>query len=239
MRIRHILLAGLIAGVAVLGAAAPASAEDPGEHFNKELFECTEEAIHDTEADRAKDDFSSFANAVEDCKKSKSIIAPAKAELIWGSIAFAIVALALMKFAFPGIKKALAAREEKIRGDLEGAEQARREAEEEKTRYEAQLGDARAQANTIVEEARVAAEGVRRDLIAKAEGDAAEIRTRAQEDARLAAERAMSDLQGRVTDLSIELAEKIVEHNLDRDTQLALVESYISSVGTGGRGGAN
>ena len=231
MRIRQVVLAGVIAGVAVLGAAAPASAEDPGEKFNKELFECTEEAVHDTEADRAKDDFSSFANAVEDCKKSKSIITPATPELLWGGIAFLIVAVALMKFAFPGIKKALAAREEKIRGDLEGAEAARREAEAEKANYEAQLGDARAQANTIVEEARVAAEQVRRDLIAKAEGDAAEIRTRAQEDARLAAERAMSDLQGRVTDLSIELAEKIVEHNLDRDTQLALVESYISSVG--------
>ncbi|MSO79776.1 MAG: ATP synthase F0 subunit B, partial [Acidimicrobiia bacterium] len=177
-----------------------------------------------------------FANAEEVCKKSKSIITPATPELLWGGLAFAIVAFALMKFAFPGIKKSLAAREDKIRGDLEGAETARREAEAEKANYEAQLGDARAQANTIVEEARVAAEQVRRDLIAKAEGDAAEIRTRAQEDARLAAERAMSDLQGRVTDLSIELAEKIVEHNLDRDTQLALVESYISSVGTRGAG---
>ncbi len=227
------LLVGVIAGVAVLGAAAPASAEDPGEKFDKELFECIEHAIEDNHADIEKGDFSGFGNAEEDCKKSKSIITPATPELLWGGIAFAIVAFALMKFAFPGIKKSLVAREEKIRGDLEGAEQARREAEEEKIRYEAQLGDARAQANTIVEEARVAAEQVRRDLIAKAESDAAEIRTRAQEDARLAAERAMSDLQGRVTDLSIELAEKIVEHNLDRDTQLALVESYITSVGRG------
>lgn len=226
----------MIAGVAVLGAAAPASAEDPGQKFDKELFECIEAAIHDNQADIKKEDFTGFANAEEVCKKSKSIITPATPELLWGGLAFAIVAFALMKFAFPGIKKSLAAREDKIRGDLEGAETARREAEAEKANYEAQLGDARAQANTIVEEARVAAEQVRRDLIAKAEGDAAEIRTRAQEDARLAAERAMSDLQGRVTDLSIELAEKIVEHNLDRDTQLALVESYISSVGTRGAG---
>jgi F-type H+-transporting ATPase subunit b len=237
MRIRRLVLAGAIAGVAVLGAAAPASAQDPGEKFGEHLLHCVEEAIHDNEEATADGDYLGFRNAIEDCQKSPSIIAPATPELLWGGIAFLIVAIALMKFAFPGIKKALAAREEKIRGDLEGAESARREAEEEKARYEAQLGDARAQANTIVEEARVAAEQVRRDLIAKAEGDAAEIRTRAQEDARLAAERAMSDLQGRVTDLSIELAEKIVEHNLDRDTQLALVESYISSVGSG-RGGA-
>jgi len=235
LRARRFVLAVVLAGMTVLVAAAPAFAEDPGQKFDKELFECIETAVHDTEAETAKGNFESFGNAIEDCRKSKSIISPATPELIWGGIAFAIVAFALMKFAFPGIKKSLAAREEKIRGDLEGAERARREAEEEKARYEAQLGDARAQANRIVEEAREAAEQVRRDLIARAESDAAEIRTRAQEDARLAAERAMSDLQGRVTDLSIELAEKIVEHNLDHDTQVALVESYITSVGNGKR----
>jgi F-type H+-transporting ATPase subunit b len=229
----------VLAGMTVFVAGAtPAFADDPGQKFDKELFECIEKAVDDTKADRAKDDFTTFANAEEDCKKSKSIITPATPELLWGGIAFAVVAFALMKFAFPGIKKALAAREDKIRGDLEGAEQARREAEEEKARYEAQLGDARAQANHIVEEAREAAEQVRRDLITRAEADAAEIRTRAQQDAQLAAERAMGDLQQRVTDLSIELAEKIVEHNLDHDTQVALVESYISSVGSG-RGGAS
>ncbi len=236
MRIRRFLLAGVLAGMTVLGAAAPASAQDPGEEFGEHLVECVEEALHDNEAGIADHDYLGFRNALEDCNKSKSIIAPAGPELLWGGIAFAIVAIALMKFAFPGLKKSLAARSEKIQSDIEGAERARREAEEEKARYEAQLGDARAQANGIVEEARVAAEQVRRDLIAKAEADAGEIRTRAQEDARLAAERAMSDLQGRVADLSIELAEKIVEHNLDRDTQLALVESYITSVGSGRAG---
>jgi F0F1-type ATP synthase membrane subunit b/b' len=42
----------------------------------------------------------------------------------------------------------------------------------------------------------------------------------------------MADLRGRVSDLSIELAEKIVERNLDRDTQLALIDNYIDSVGS-------
>jgi F-type H+-transporting ATPase subunit b len=233
MRIRHIVLAGVLAGATLSFAAAPASAADPGQKHDKELFECIEQAKHDNQAAIKKGDFTGFADGVEVCRKSKSIIAPALPELIWGSIAFAIVAFALMKFAFPGIKKSLAAREEKIRGDLEAAERARREAEEEKVRYEAQLADARAEANRIVEEAREAAEQVRRDLIARAESDAAEVRARAQQDAQLAAQRAMSDLQQRVADISIELAEKIVERNLDRDTQMALVESYIASVGNG------
>jgi F-type H+-transporting ATPase subunit b len=149
------------------------------------------------------------------------------------------VTFALVKFAFPALKKGLAAREDKIRGDLEGAERARQEAEAERVRYQAQLTDARGEANRIVEEARQAAEVVRRDVLAKAEVDAAEARQRAEDDIRLASERATSDLQHQVANLSIELAEKIVERNLDRDTQLALVESYISSVGTGGSTGTD
>jgi F-type H+-transporting ATPase subunit b len=74
---------------------------------------------------------------------------------------------------------------------------------------------------------------VKRAIQAQAEADAAETRNRAQEDIRLAADRAQADLQHRVAELSIELAEKIVERNLDRDTQLALVESYIGQVSNG------
>jgi F0F1-type ATP synthase membrane subunit b/b' len=94
------------------------------------------------------------------------------------------------------------------------------------------LSDARAEAGRIIDEARQAADQVRRDLIARAEADATDLRTRAQEDIRLAGERAMADLRGRVSDLAIELAEKVVERNLDRDTQIALIDNYINSVGS-------
>jgi F0F1-type ATP synthase membrane subunit b/b' len=35
-----------------------------------------------------------------------------------------------------------------------------------------------------------------------------------------------------VSDIAIELAERIVQRNLDRDTQIALIESYINEVGS-------
>jgi len=233
LNLRGFVLAGVLASGVVVAAQAPAFAQDPGQKAGKHLFECVEEALDVNAEAIEKEDFEGFENALEDCKKAPGLIAPAVPELIWGGLAFAIVAFALMKFAFPALKKSLKAREDKIRGDIEGAERARREAEEGKARYEAQLGDARTEANRIIEEARVAAEQVRQDLIAKAEAEAAETRSRAQDDIRLAEERAMSDLQHRVADISIELAEKIVGRSLDRDAQRELVESYITSVGNG------
>jgi F-type H+-transporting ATPase subunit b len=228
MRIRRFLAAGLLGVTAVLVVPHAAFAADD---HGKELAECVESALADNADAIENEDYKAFENSLEDCKKSQSLFTPALPELVWGGIAFLIVLFVLMKFAFPALKKGLKAREEKIRSDLEGAEHARQEAESEKVRYQAQLSDARGEANRIVEEARLAAESVRTEVVAKAEADAAEVRNRANEDIRLARDRAMSDLQHQVGEISIGLAEKIVERNLDPDTQAALVESYINSVG--------
>jgi F-type H+-transporting ATPase subunit b len=238
MRIRRIVLTGLLAGAVVVAASAPAGA---AEDHAQEVAECVVEGLESSglaeegqvveleEATNAQLD--DFDNALEDCKKAKSLFTPALPELIWGGLAFLIVLVVLVKFAVPALKKGMKTREDKIRGDLEGAEKARLEAEGERDKYLAQLGDARTEANKIVEEARQAAERVRQDVVAKAEADAAEVRERANEDIRLARERAIGDLQRQVGDLSIELAEKIVERSIDPATQQDLVESYISSVG--------
>ena len=164
---------------------------------------------------------------------AKNPILPDAKEIIWTVIAFAIVLVILAKFAFPAMRKGLEARQDKIRSDLERAEQARAEGEATLERYQRQVAEARGEANRIIEEARQAAEGVRRDLIARAEAEATEVRQRAREDSQLASARALTELRAQVASLSVDLAEKIVEHNLDRDTQMSLIENYINSVGNG------
>jgi F-type H+-transporting ATPase subunit b len=164
--------------------------------------------------------------------KAKNPILPEGKEILWGGISFLIVFGLLAWKAWPAIKKALKDREDRIRGDLERAEHARLEAETSLEEYRKQLAEARTEAAKIIEEARLAAEQVRQERIAAIDGEIAEHRVRAQEDIRLATERAMSELQSRVAELSIELAEKVVEQNLDRDTQVRLIENYINQVGS-------
>jgi F-type H+-transporting ATPase subunit b len=231
MHVRKLVAATGLAMVVSIALPAVAHAQDPGTKAGEHLVECVEEALTNNAAEIEAKDYEGFENELEDCKKAPSLITPAVSEMIWGGLAFLIVFALLVKFAFPALKKGVKAREEKIRSDLEGAEHARQEAEEERARYQAQMADARGEANRIVEEARLAAEQVRHDVTARAEQEATEIRARANDDIRAARERAMSDLRGQVADISIELAEKIVERNLDRSTQEQLIESYISSVG--------
>jgi F-type H+-transporting ATPase subunit b len=223
MRIRRLLAAMLLGGAMLFALAQPASA-DPSVEANKELRECLEKALEGSNAD--------LQNAQEDCHKAKSIVVPALPELIWGSIAFLIVLGVLVKFAFPALKKTMQDRQDKIRNDLEGAEAAKAEAERERDDYRQKIQDSRQEAVGILEAARGDAERVRADIIARAETEANEIKARANDDIRLATERAQADLQSSMKDLSIELAEKVVEHNLDADTQRALIDNYIAQVGS-------
>jgi F-type H+-transporting ATPase subunit b len=227
MRIRRLLVAALLGGAMLLALAQPASA-DPSKSANKDLAECVEKAVNSYRKDSTVD----LEAQIDDCHKAKSILLPAVPELIWGSLAFLIVLGVLVKFAFPTLKKTMADRQDKIRNDLEGAEAAKAEAERERDDYRQKIQESRQEAVEILEAARGDAERVRADIVARAETEANEIKARANDDIRLATERAQADLQSSVKDLSIELAEKVVERNLDPETQRALIDSYIAQVGS-------
>lgn len=243
MRIRRLMMCAVIVGGTLFAAPGVAHAsESPGE-----LFQCLAEAAVDNGAVKANDidevtlgelkeaaesnKGGSLTEAAKECYKAPNPVLPDLHEFLWGLGAFAIVLVGLIKFGFPMLKKGLADREAQIRSDLEGAATARTEAEREANEYRAQLGDARGEAGQIIDEARQSADQVRRDLIARAEEDAAAIRAKAAEDAAAAKDRALADVQGQVSELSIQLAERIVRQNLDRDTQMQLIENYINEVG--------
>jgi F-type H+-transporting ATPase subunit b len=217
MRVRRLIVAACITLAAVGVTAGAAHAAEP-KYADKFTEECAKKLGEGA--------------SVDDCQAAPSVLKPGNSELVWGSISFVILLGLFFKWGYPAVVRTMKAREDHIKEDLEGAEGAKTQAETVLAEYRAQLAEARTEAGRIIDEARQAADQVRRDLIARAEADAADLRARAQEDIRLAGERAMADLRGRVSGLSIELAEKIVERNLDRDTQMALIDNYINSVGS-------
>ena len=165
--------------------------------------------------------------------QSKNPILPSVPELVWGSISFLVLFLAMWKYAFPALAKSMTARTERIRESLGSAEQAKTDAEEILAEYQRQLSDAKNESNRIIEEARQTAENLRRDLMTKAEADAADVRTRATADIEAAKDRAMAELRTQLTQLTIDLTEKVVRRNIDREANAALVDDYISSIGSG------
>ena len=218
IRLRHILAIALVV-FAVTAVAAPAFAQETKPSFSSEAAKQCYDKLHN-------------GGSIDDCQQAPNPLLPAWNEVIWGMLSFTVLLFLMWKFALPQVRSMMKAREDRIRDDLEKAENARTSAEEEKAQYETQLAEARGEAGKIIEEARQAAEQVRRDLIARAEVEANEVRERAQVDIAAQQQRALTELRTQVADLSIDLAERIVERNLDRDTQLQLVDSFINQVGS-------
>jgi len=162
--------------------------------------------------------------------QSKNPILPSTPEIVWGAISFAIVFVVMAKLAYPAINKAMKARTENIRGNIDEADRVRTEAESILEEYQRQLADARNEANRIIEEARQAAESVRGDLVRRAEEEVAELRRRNTEDLVAALERIVGQLQSQVRTLAIDLAERVVGSNLDRDQNLRLVDQFVAEL---------
>lgn len=158
-------------------------------------------------------------------------ILPAANEIIWGGLSFLVLFVLMAKWGYPMIVKAMDARAERIRGDLDEATRARTEAETVLNDYRRQLADARNESNRIIEEARQTADQLRKDLMTRAEAEVNELRQRSREDIDAAKGRAMSELRAEVSSLAIELAEKVVGRNLDAESNKALVDSFINEVG--------
>jgi F-type H+-transporting ATPase subunit b len=212
------------APLAVVGAlvlvfvlAGPAFAQESEPQFKDEAAEECHKLLEE-------------GKSVDDCQEAPNPLVPAANEVIWGTLSFVVLLIGMWKFGLPAVRNMMHAREERIRTDLERAESAKSESEGVLQSYQSQLADARAEAGRIIEEGREAGERVRQERIAAAETDAREIIERAQADINLQRERALSELRSEVATLSIELAERIVERNLDRPTQMQLVESFIDQV---------
>jgi F-type H+-transporting ATPase subunit b len=213
---------GILAGFALVGfvlfGMVPAAGAAEGKYADKATEECAK--------------LLEEGKKVDDCQEAPSPILPATNELIWGGISFVVLLVLLSKFAFPALKKGMEDRTERIRKELDEAEGAKSEADRIREDYSRQLADAKSEAARIIEEARQAADSVRRDLTQRAEAEAAELRQRNAEQLEAERARIMGELRGQVSQLAIELAEKVVEANLDRDANNRLIESYISQVGS-------
>jgi F-type H+-transporting ATPase subunit b len=174
----------------------------------------------------------------QEAVSDKKDLYPQLSEIIVGAIAFGIVFAFMTKWVIPRLNKILEERRNKIQGDLERAEATRREAEAELARYREQLANAREEANRIIEEGRKTAEQLRTDLQAKAEQEAGATVARATEEIRAERDRVLRELSAQVGQIAVELAERVVEKELDKTTQQKLVDEFIKQVSGSGNGKA-
>lgn len=146
-------------------------------------------------------------------------------------VAFLVLMLLIKRFAWGPVVKMMESRAEKVSRDLDSAEEARKQAEADAAERSAQLQTARTEANGIITDAKIAA-GKQRDQIV-ADAHAAAQATKDQASAQIEQERAeaMAGVKNDVAELSVSIAQKIIQKELKLDDQKALIDAYIEGLG--------
>ena len=149
--------------------------------------------------------------------------------LIAGS--FLLLIFLVKKYAWGNLSSILDERAEKISSDIDGAEEARKKAEELASKREAELAGSRTEAKTIIENAKETAEKSKADILAEAKLEAGRLKEKANQEIAQNKAEALQSVKGEVADLTVSLAGKIISQNLDSHAHKELIDQYIDQLG--------
>lgn len=158
---------------------------------------------------------------------------PEPAELLWGGLAFLIVAGALWKFAMPQAKKAMAARTERIQKQLDEAAADLAAAEAEAASIRAAKGDIAAERQRLLAEADAQAAALIEDGRTRLAQEMVDLEAKSMADIGAASARVGDELRAEIARLSSAAIDHVVSGTLDDDTHQQLVEDFIARVGAG------
>ena len=151
--------------------------------------------------------------------------------MFWMTLAFLVVLFILKKYAWKPILKALKDREDHIEESLQLADKVKKEMKELQSSNEKLLVDARTERDNLLKEARE----TKNTIVSEAKGIAGEEADKMIAAARLAIQNekmmALTELKNEVGKLSLEIAEKIIRHELSESkSQNELVEKLLNEV---------
>jgi F-type H+-transporting ATPase subunit b len=150
--------------------------------------------------------------------------------MIWTVFVFILLLLILKRFAWPAVLGAVEAREKALEAQLAEAERNRAEAARLLEEHRKLVADARAQAQSIVVEARTLAERERAVALEKVKQEHEELLARARREIQEERERAVQELRREAVDLSLAAAGKLINERLDSETDRKLVMSYLGNL---------
>jgi F-type H+-transporting ATPase subunit b len=150
--------------------------------------------------------------------------------IIWTIITFVLLVVVLGKFAWKPLLQALQSREQEIADSLKKAEEAKKDAERMMQENKLALEKASIETARLIAEGRAMAEQLKSDIVAKANESAKKLIDQAKDEISREKESAMSQLRAEVADLSISVAEKILDESLDSAKQKKMVDKVLQQL---------
>ncbi len=140
---------------------------------------------------------------------------------------------AMSYFLFNPVRKMLSDRQEKIRTELETAQEDMEQASALREEYETKLAEINKQAEEILSEARKKALANESQIIANAKEEAARIMERARVEAELEKKKAADDVKNEMISIAALMAGKVVAASIDTTVQNQLIEETLKEMGEG------
>jgi len=175
---------------------------------------------------------SASSAAAQEGGERVNILAPKAGLMIWTLIIFGLLFFVLRRYAFPPITAAVEAREQALNDAIEGAKRDRDEAARILAEQRAQIEAARTEAQRFIADGRAAGEKIRADMIEQTRQQQQELIDRARRDIEGERDRAIAELRREAVELAIAGAGKVIEKNLDDQSNRRLVEGFLASLAT-------
>jgi len=160
-----------------------------------------------------------------------SLLTPDFGLIFWMLLCFLIVLFILGKFAWPVIIGMVNKRGEYIEDSLKAAHEANEKLKSLQTESEKILSETRNEQIGILKEAKKLKEQIIFDAKNQAQVEANKIFENAQENIRQEKENAVKDIRVQVTELSVNIAEKVLRRELaDKESQIELIDKLLDEL---------
>ncbi|WP_078556141.1 F0F1 ATP synthase subunit B [Bacillus alkalicellulosilyticus] len=154
----------------------------------------------------------------------------------WGTALYQLAAFVTLlwvvsRFALKPIMGMMEKRQNMVNEQIDFAERDRKEAEKYLEQQRQEIQNARQEAQSILENAKKMSEKQGQDIVNAARGEAERIKDSALAEIQQEKEAAVASLREQVASLSVLIATKVIEKELDEKQQKKFVEDYLKEVG--------
>ncbi|AZV49757.1 ATP synthase F0 subunit B [Bacillus halotolerans] len=152
-------------------------------------------------------------------------------DILFQLLAMLILLALLKKYALGPLLNIMKQREDHIAGEITSAEEKNKEAQQLIDEQRAMLKEARQESQTLIENAKKLGENQKEEIIQAARAESERLKEAARTEIVKEKEQAVSALREQVASLSVMIASKVIEKELDEQAQEKLIQDYLKEVG--------
>ncbi|ADV94495.1 MULTISPECIES: F0F1 ATP synthase subunit B [Bacillaceae] len=152
-------------------------------------------------------------------------------DILFQLLAMLILLALLKKYALGPLLNIMKQREDHIAGEITSAEEKNKEAQQLIEEQRVLLKEARQESQTLIENAKKLGEKQKEEIIQAARAESERLKEAARTEIVKEKEQAVSALREQVASLSVMIASKVIEKELDEQAQEKLIQDYLKEVG--------